>query len=244
MKEQLADRIGRFLAGEMDEQERRAFEQEIASDPDLNESFLAFQQIWQTKLVTPEDRWDAELGWVEFEKRNLDPVPVSLTRRIVLYWAIAASVLLLLGFTYFFILTPSPKTYLFADHQDGAIELKDGSKVYLNKGGAVTVYPFTRKARHVELSGEAYFEISHDVKRPFTIACGGTVTQVVGTAFTIRQVKDEVRLSVQTGKVIFRIEDDPHEALALISGEAADFKGHHLQMIPNPSPNVSAWHTR
>jgi ferric-dicitrate binding protein FerR (iron transport regulator) len=70
----------------------------------------------------------------------------------------------------------------------------------------LTVDPFTSTKRHVELVGEAFFEISHDVKRPFTITCNQTETEVVGTSFNIKQLKEVVELYVRSGKVIFRSE--------------------------------------
>jgi len=245
MKESIDARIGRYLAGEMDEQERAGFQQDLASDQALNKAYLGYLRIWEMTPNAPADQWNTDLAWMNFEKQHLSAsTPVRSLRNKVAYWAIAASVLLAIGATFFFALSPSSKTYLYTEASSSIIELKDGSKVYLNKGSGITVFPFSRKGRHVELSGEAFFEVSPDANRPFSITCGKTVTEVVGTTFDIRQSKDQVLLYVNSGKVIFRSIDDNQTALALTSGEAAYFENNKMQMVPNPSPNTLAWKTK
>jgi len=244
MKDSIEVRIGRYLAGEMSEQEKAGFQQELASNPALEQAFLSYQHMWQTKPVESTDQWDTDMAWINFEKNNSAFIaPLKKSRSNVLYWSIAASIVLVIGVTFYFLSRSSSKTYLYTDAASSIIELKDGSKVHLNKTSAVTVYPFTKKGRHVELTGEAFFEVSPDVKRPFTIACGKTETAVVGTSFDIKQWKDEVHVYVQTGKVIFRSTENREHALALQAGEAAYFEKDNMQMVPNPSPNSNAWHT-
>jgi transmembrane sensor len=244
MKESIEATIGRYLAGEMEEQELAGFQNELASNPALAEAWLAYQRIWQIKPTAPVDHWNEELAWVDFEKKNLS-TPVKLkSKRNVVYWAIAASMVLLIGATFYFLSLPTTKSYLYTDGATNVIELIDGSKVHLNKGSAVTVFPFTRKGRSVELSGEAFFEVSPDAQRPFTIKCGSTLTEVVGTTFDIKQLKDQVNLFVNSGKVIFRSAANNQNALALTTGEAAYFENNKMQMVPNPSPNTIAWKTK
>lgn len=68
------------------------------------------------------------------------------------------------------------------------LELPDGSVVWLNARSSL-IYPnsfIDGKPRHVKLSGEAYFQVKRDEKRPFLVECGGMVTKVLGTEFNIR----------------------------------------------------------
>jgi len=76
------------------------------------------------------------------------------------------------------------------------MKLSDGSHVWLNAGSSVT-FPvnFSGKERKVSITGEAYFEIAPDKKRPFlvTFSSGnreGTV-EVLGTHFNINAYEDE-----------------------------------------------------
>ncbi len=43
----------------------------------------------------------------------------------------------------------------------------------------------------VEMTGEAYFEVAHDKKRPFTVKAGGQTIQDIGTHFNVNAYTDE-----------------------------------------------------
>src|SRR5690349_18899916 len=111
MKESIDVRIGRYLAGEMDEQERAGFQQDLASDQALNKAYLGYLRIWEMTPNAPADQWNTDVAWMNFEKQHLSAsTPVRSLRNKVAYWAIAASVLLAIGATFFFALSPSSKT--------------------------------------------------------------------------------------------------------------------------------------
>jgi len=70
--------------------------------------------------------------------------------------------------------------------------LPDGSKAWLNAGSSVR-YPtaFKGSSREVETTGEVYFEIAHDVSKPFRVKTGNIVIEDIGTAFNINAYVDE-----------------------------------------------------
>lgn len=70
--------------------------------------------------------------------------------------------------------------------------LSDGSKVWLNAASRLR-FPasFVGKERAVELSGEGYFEIAPDRKRPFRVMVNDTKVEVLGTHFNINAYTDE-----------------------------------------------------
>jgi transmembrane sensor len=72
------------------------------------------------------------------------------------------------------------------------LNLPDGSKVWLNAGSSLK-YPvvFAENERRVELSGEAYFEVSKDKKRPFYVNTDRQGLKVLGTHFNINAFRDE-----------------------------------------------------
>lgn len=246
MEETSEGRISRYLSGGMTEVERARFEEELSTDQELGSLFNDYQRIWDARPEVTTGSWNTEAAWARFSAQqgvHATPKTRTLSRRFI-YWAAAAAIVLIGGVYTLFFKGGSPVTYAYQEGQDVPIVLADGSKILLNKASSVTVYPFTAKGRHLELSGEAYFEISPDPKRPFTISSGGTLTEVVGTTFNIRQSGDQTRIDVHSGKIIFSSEEDIHKAVALTAGEAAVFTGDKMDVITNPSPNVSAWRTR
>ncbi|HEY1201302.1 MAG TPA: FecR domain-containing protein [Niastella sp.] len=64
--------------------------------------------------------------------------------------------------------------------------LPDGSKVWLNAVSSIR-YPasFTGTERRVEITGEAYFEVTHNKKVPFVVTTNGTNVTVLGTHFNV-----------------------------------------------------------
>ncbi len=84
------------------------------------------------------------------------------------------------------------------------IRLPDGSVVHLNAGSKISYpKPFDKDMRELTLTGEAFFEIARDERRPFVIRSGGVSLQVLGTSFNVRAYADEsyISVAVESGKV-------------------------------------------
>ena len=244
MEEKMEVRIGRYLSGEMTGHERERFEQEMAQDQALKALVESGKRIWQLPTTEDSSNWDVDAAWNRFSVRTQQTVENTQkpTRRITL-WAIAASAVLLIGVYGLFFRSGSPVVYAYQEGNVEPITLKDGSKIYLNKNAVVTVSPFTNSKRKVELKGEAFFEVAGDPGRPFIVNCGETITEVIGTSFNIRQSTNETLILVSSGRVIFSTTDENQKAAALNAGEAAVYKNGKVELIANPSPNISSWRT-
>ena len=60
----------------------------------------------------------------------------------------------------------------------------------------------TDKSRDVKLQkGEAWFKVAHDRARPFTVASGNIRVRALGTAFSVRKLKDGAQIIVNEGVV-------------------------------------------
>ena len=91
--------------------------------------------------------------------------------------------------------------------KNSEILLADGTKVYLNAGTRL-VYPeqFTGSKRQVFLSGEAFFEVSHDPEHPFIVKTSDLSVEVLGTHFNVSAYpSDNIIETVLTeGKVVLQ----------------------------------------
>ena len=75
--------------------------------------------------------------------------------------------------------------------------LPDGTKVWLNAASAVR-YPtvFTGNERHVDVTGEAYFEVAPDAGKPFSVNVNNKATiEVLGTNFNVNAYNNEEMIS-------------------------------------------------
>ena len=80
--------------------------------------------------------------------------------------------------------------------------LPDGTAVWINANSELR-YPvhFAKNERKIYLKGEAYFEVSRDVDRPFKVEVEGTEVEVLGTHFNVRAYGDRVSTTLLEGAV-------------------------------------------
>ncbi|WP_207534404.1 FecR family protein [Desertivirga arenae] len=89
--------------------------------------------------------------------------------------------------------------------QSRIVQMGDGSLAVL-KPNSVLKYPqtFSDTVREVFLTGEAFFEVRKNPKKPFLVHSKDIITKVLGTSFTVRAYVAEGKSSVivNTGKVV------------------------------------------
>lgn len=158
--------------------------------------------------------------------------------------AAAAAVLLTaggLGWWYFSV-QPVIVVEQLAEHRR-EIQLSDGSIVRVNRG-AVLTHPqiFSGKKRSVELTGEAFFEVSPDASKPFLVETELATVRVVGTRFNVRAIENEptVEIFVEEGKVIVEANG---QQIALMAGQTGIFEKKTGQLAAEKAPteNAVAW---
>jgi hypothetical protein len=110
------------------------------------------------------------------------------------------------------------------------VTLSDGSSVLLQPKSKLS-YPkiFKGNERNVYLSGEAFFEISKNPKKPFFVHANEIVTKVVGTSFRIKAYANQadVEVLVRTGKVKVNAEkairNSSQKEIVLLPNQALRF---------------------
>lgn len=101
--------------------------------------------------------------------------------------------------------------------------LPDGSTVFLNSGSSIE-YPktFDADTRVVKLKGEAFFQVSKDVNRPFKVLVEDFEVVVLGTSFNVNSTLASPAVALVEGKVL--VNARLHRAsLELVSGQMAKF---------------------
>lgn len=110
-----------------------------------------------------------------------------------------------------------------------SVVLPDGSRVWLNSESSIT-FPtaFPAHERSVKISGEAYFEIAKETRRPFSVQVGTLQkVRVLGTHFNINAYRDEgeITTTLLEGSVEITSSAGNTGPVMLKPGEQAAFSG-------------------
>ncbi|CAL1517431.1 FecR family protein [Chitinophaga sp. MM2321] len=130
------------------------------------------------------------------------------------------------------------------------LTLPDGTQVWLNSASSIR-FPsaFSGKARDIQITGEAYFEVTHlqaaignGKNIPFIVTVNGMKVEVLGTHFNINAYEDEgiIKTTLLQGSVKV-IQEDQQQIL--IAGQQAKLKQDgHLELVKGPDlEEVMAW---
>jgi ferric-dicitrate binding protein FerR (iron transport regulator) len=95
-------------------------------------------------------------------------------------------------------------TYSTRVGERAIVDLSDGSRVTLAPHSSLTIAEgFGESVRRVDLVGEGYFVIAHNVQTPFVVHSGTVTTRVLGTEFDLKHYPGDrdVRVAVVSGLV-------------------------------------------
>lgn len=123
------------------------------------------------------------------------------------------------------------------------ITLPDGSKVWLNAASSLK-YPtkFTGNERKVELTGEAYFEITHNPHQPFIVESNSQRIEVLGTQFNVAAYDNEPTIAttlVQGAVEVFHVASG--YSVTMAPGEQAVLYGNTLNIEKVDIAEYTAW---
>ena len=175
---------------------------------------------------------------------------VILLRSSFLKIAAVALILLSLGVAAFFLGSTNSLSKNIIVTTDNSqknykVTLPDGSNIFLNRNTKLTYHAnFGKHNRNVALSGEAFFEITHDAAKPFIIDAGKASVKVIGTSFNIitNNIDSAVEVFVQTGKVLI-FNNSGAQNVVLESGFVGTMDSKLSGKTQNNNPNYMAWNT-
>ena len=100
-----------------------------------------------------------------------------------------------------------PKEQTFSTQVGGhrVVKLSDGSKIELNTNSVLRLSPQSRQAWLDK--GEAYFQIVHDARHPFSVSVAGRRIEDLGTKFVVRTEADKLTVGLLEGKASLRASE-------------------------------------
>ncbi|WP_440133918.1 FecR family protein [Chitinophaga sancti] len=136
---------------------------------------------------------------------------------------------------------PSYNTLITPKGGEYKLVLNDGTVVWLNAASAIR-FPnrFSGKQRAVELTGEAYFEVTHDPQRPFIVNANGTAIQVLGTEFDVKAYKAAITYTTLVNGAV-RVAPTGSKGQVLQPGQMARSGNGGLSITNADVEQVIAW---
>lgn len=137
-----------------------------------------------------------------------------------------------------------PKTSIVATDSVFDRMLADSSVVTLAYNSVLSTRGFTKESRELSLVGKAFFDVTSDASRPFSIVVDSVKVTVLGTQFEIdhSQVQNTVKVSVTEGKV--KVEDlRTRNEEILLAGQSCVVSSTGMQRDTIQNMNFLAWKT-
>lgn len=193
-----------------------------------------------------EGSLDADKAWRKFASERAISRRVSLRR----YWfGAAAVVLMLVGLgTWFTVERNAPDWVAIttAPGQTKDIYLPDSTLVAL-AGDSWVRYDakrYDKERRAVEMNGKAFFQVTRNEARPFSVRTSQTEVTVLGTSFQIDEKPTVTEVNVVTGKVCFTAGVEK-ENVILTAGMSARYSSENKEITVTEEDDVNklAWRT-
>lgn len=224
LAEQARDWIAWLAAGELSDARMQAFEDWLAQ-PGHRRAFEYERQVWRSLGPRPAS---APAGALRRRPRHLR-------------WAMAAAAVVAL-----LVVWPDAWLRLQADHRSQQfvqdVRLPDGSRAVLDADSAIAVH-FDAHARQVELlRGRAWFEVTADAQRRFSVSAGNGVVEDISTAFTVERQGQGAQAEVGQGQVRVASPVDGGWTY-LRAGQRASYGAHSgVQRLPDVATDgIGSW---
>jgi ferric-dicitrate binding protein FerR (iron transport regulator) len=252
--------IAKSLAGETTVAEEQQLTGWITDSPENEQQFRQFQKV----LMLGDNHFtsarknnnldiDIDAEWNRFT----DTIANKNKTRVLesdsgssRWWRIAAAILILAisGVVVNYFINKNNNLQFETAQTTKVIKLPDGSTVTLNYNSKFAYdEDFGKENRTLTFTGEAFFDVAPDPKKPFIIQLKSGVVEVVGTSFNVRAYDslEKTEVIVKTGIVKLSIAGSQKE-IKLAAGEKGFFeKGNQeLKSVINEDVNYLSWNTK
>ncbi len=206
--------IQNYLQGLTKEEENLQLATWLKESPENRKRLFSEKDIWDAYGLQADLKiyqTDSELQILKSKIKVTSSSANSLSFKIL---RIAAVLLLVfgLGWATRYISFDKPQPVISSILQEivvpkgqvNQIFLADGTRIWINSQSKLTIPSFfASNERVVQLTGEAFFDVAKDAKRPFKVEAKGQTIVALGTSFNIRAYPDqsEIQTTLSTGRI-------------------------------------------
>lgn len=206
----------RYLSDEMTALQKAAFDKKIQEDAHLHDEFLQLKHLWENMGHADEKsipEVDTDKAWNRFTHRLEEQkiTPDHKTRVLSFpHWLKWAAILIFVaGLASYIVLYTNqsqPERLAFRNNEMNLTMVKtleDGSLIYLSELSSIEFdHSFNQSERNVFLSGEGFFDVTHNPEKPFKVHTNQANIEVMGTSFNVKMIDDNsMELFVESGRV-------------------------------------------
>jgi len=249
------------VAGEISPEEKKELEKWLKISSENQLFYDKIKRTWElTAVQSSPPLPDIEEEWSTVEKsldvaiakrkKGVTPLFKHIVNNLSTFVepryrpaALSAAAVLIFAAAFLIWRNQSSKPYLqeilTQNRQRIQINLPDGSVVHLNCSSSIK-FPkrFSNNLRQVTLSGEAFFDVTHN-KKPFIVVTNNAKVTVLGTKFDVRARDEQTRVIVKTGRVMLGSIKLNNKNVVLSKGQMSQIVGN---VSPQPPQNVDVDH--
>lgn len=189
----MEEKLAKYFSGEPGQSDTSELLDQLKTDELLREEFVRLQNVHALTHLSKLSKNESE-GRRSFQvfMQQLKTKKQQKAVRLVMQYA--ATALVLIASTFFTTKhflgdagsNKAMNTLVVPAGQRAQLTLQDGTSVWLNAQSTLT-YParFSGKTRRVTVSGEAYFDVAKNQKKPFIVSTQDMEMKVLGTQFNV-----------------------------------------------------------
>jgi len=210
------DLITDSFLGSLSPEGELEFQSWLSSDPANKDKYSRLHELWNEGMEDYKfyQVADEKQSWNKLQtKLNLKDgtkvIHVQFSNKSKLirnFISIAAVLIIVIGFGFLYsVLRNNPVIYETALNEQKKINLSDGSVIVLQQQSKIEVSnTYNKKSRSIIMDfGEASFEVKHSDDKTFVVDLSETKVEDIGTVFTVKKGKENIKVSVSEGKVVF-----------------------------------------
>lgn len=186
-----------------------------------------------------QDKLDTQKALAKFKRER--GIRNSKSNPFLRWGAVAASVVIAI----FMFMPKSELVNLAAEDGVLVAYLPDSTKVVLAEGSTLSydAADYGEEGRHVNMSGEVFFEVTRNERSPFEVKATAAKVEVLGTQFLVDENDEITELYVETGRVRFSALDGSSSEV-LTKGMSAELgNDSRVDLVETATSNPAAWAT-
>ena len=241
--------IGKKLNGEASAEELQELEELLQQGVADQYPLDMLEQVWKNEHQTKtndklEAKWLAFEDQLDIAEQNEAEETAAVQQvaskqkraRIFRFISVGIAACLVIGFFWMrgdrAISTGKANEINAPKYGISKVQLPDGTKVWLNGSSKLTYgADYGSEFRKVYLTGEAFFDVVKDAKRPFIVTTPTISIKVLGTAFNVRAYNNDKtsEASLVRGRIELTVLKNPEKKIILKASEK-------LTVINNEQP--------